>query len=112
MPPPKPGLFALAEPETDICRCEDVSAAQLVEHMFEGSIDPAGVIAETRAGMGLCQARNCACLIAATVARPARVPLERIPPITPRPPIVPVPLGVLAEQLPVFPPLLERAAAG
>ena len=79
--------------------------------MFEGSLEPAGVIAETRAGMGLCQGRNCACLIAATIARQARVPIQHIPAITPRPPIVPVPLGVLAENPPVFPPLPELVTA-
>ena len=60
--------------------------------------------------MGLCQGRNCANLIAATIARPADVALERIPPITARPPVVPVPLGALAERPPVFPPLWELSA--
>jgi D-hydroxyproline dehydrogenase subunit alpha len=110
--PPRPGLFTLADPETIICCCEDVTAAQITERIFEGSIDPAGVIAETRAAMGLCQGRNCASLVAATVARDSGVPLESIPPITARPPIVPVPLGVLAERPPVFSPMLELSAAG
>src|SRR5207253_8965982 len=108
---PRPGLFSLASPDTVICRCEGVTAEQLTDHIFEGSLEPAGVIAETRAGMGLCQGRKCACLIAGTIARHAGVPIEHIPPITPRPPIVPVPLGVLAENPPVFPPLSELVTA-
>jgi len=108
--PPRNGLFAHADPDTVICRCEDVTAGQLAERLFDGTIDPASVIAETRAGMGLCQGRNCASLVAAIVARHSGVPLERIPPITPRPPIVPVPLGALAERPPVFPPLAELTA--
>jgi len=108
---PRPGLLALADPDTIICRCEDVTADEVTEHIFEGSLEPAGVIAETRAGMGLCQGRNCACLIAATIARHAGLPLERIPPITPRPPVVPVLMGLLAERPPVFPPLSELSAA-
>jgi NAD(P)H-nitrite reductase large subunit len=109
---PRPGLFALADSQTVICRCEEVTAGQVAEKVFEGSVEPASPIAETRAGMGLCQARNCAALIAATVARHAGVPLERVPAITPRPPIVPVPIGVIAERPPVFPPLAEIAVAG
>ncbi|MDQ3810567.1 MAG: FAD-dependent oxidoreductase [Chloroflexota bacterium] len=112
LPPLRPGLLSLAEPDTVICRCEDVSAGQVAERLFAGSVDPASPIAETRAGMGLCQARNCATLIAAAVARHAGIPLERIPPITPRPPIVPVPIGVIAERPPVFPSLTDLPVAG
>ncbi len=107
---PKSGLLALAEPETVICRCEDVTAGQVTEHIFEGNLEPASVIAETRGGMGLCQGRNCASLIAATIARHAGIAIEGIPAITPRPPIVPVPLGVIAERPPVFAPVSELGA--
>ena len=108
---PRPGLFALADPETVICRCEHVTAGHLAERRFAGSIEPGPLIAETRAGMGICQGRQCASLIAATIARHAGLPIEHIPPITPRPPIVPVPLGAIAERPPMFPPLVEPAAA-
>lgn len=99
---PRDGLFALAGENTVICRCENVTAAEITARLFEGSIEPAGVIAETRATMGMCQGRNCASLVAAAIARHLRVGLDRIPPITPRPPVMPVPLGVLAERPPVF----------
>jgi len=98
---PGAGLYTLADPTTVICRCESVSEQALAERQFEGT-DPGSVIAETRAGMGECQARGCASLIAATVARHAGVPLARVPPITPRPPVFPVPLGILAERPPQF----------
>jgi hypothetical protein len=96
------GLFATADPDTVICPCEGVTAGQLVERLFPGTIEPAGVIAETRATMGVCQGRQCATRVAAIIACHAAVPLERIPPITPRPPIVPIPLGAIAERPPVF----------
>ena len=108
---PREGLFDLATPETVVCRCEGVTAAEITERIFPGNLEPAGVIAETRATMGLCQGRQCASLVAATIARQSGVALDRIPPITPRPPVVPVPLGALAERPPVFPPLSALSAA-
>jgi hypothetical protein len=95
-------LFTPTQPDTVICPCEGVTAGQLTERLFPGSIEPSGVIAETRATMGVCQGRQCAALVAATIARHAGVPLDDIPPITPRPPIVPIPLGAIAERPPVF----------
>jgi hypothetical protein len=85
-----------------ICRCEDVTAREIAARLFPGSVEPGPVIAESRAGMGRCQGRNCASLIAATISRHTGQPLERIPPITPRPPAVLVPLGALEERPPVF----------
>jgi hypothetical protein len=100
--PPPEGLFTPTEPDTVVCPCEGVTAGQLTDRLFPGSIEPAGVIAETRATMGVCQGRQCAALVAATIARHAGVPLDAIPPITPRPPVVPIPLGAIAERTPVF----------
>jgi D-hydroxyproline dehydrogenase subunit alpha len=100
--PPRAGLYGLASPDTVICRCEDVTARAITERMFHGNLEPGPVIAETRAGMGICQGRACASLIAATIAHHAGLSLERIPPITPRPPVLPVPIGILAERPPQF----------
>jgi hypothetical protein len=109
--PPPEALLTLADEDTVICRCENVTAGEIGERIFASSLEPAGVIAETRATMGVCQGRSCASLVAATLARACGVALDRIPPITPRPPVVPVPLGALAERPPVFPPPLESSAA-
>jgi NAD(P)H-nitrite reductase large subunit len=108
---PREGLFDLATRDTVVCGCEDVTAAEIAARIFPGNLEPAGVIAETRATMGLCQGRKCASLVAATIARQSGVPLDRVPPITPRPPVVPVPLGALAERPPVFPPISGLGAA-
>jgi hypothetical protein len=99
---PRAGLYALADAQTVICRCEDVTVQQITQRIFEGSLEPGPVIAETRAGMGSCQGRNCASQIAAVIARHTGQPIERIPPITPRPPVVPVRLGTIAERPPEF----------
>jgi thioredoxin reductase len=104
-PPPLQALFdARTDGQTVLCRCEDVTLADITERIFDGSLEPGPVIAETRATMGLCQGRNCASLLAAAISRQSGVPIDRVPPITPRPPVLPVPLGVLAERPPVFEP--------
>jgi D-hydroxyproline dehydrogenase subunit alpha len=104
---PRPGVYALAEPTTLICRCEDVSSGEIADRLFGDSFEPGPVIAESRAGMGSCQGRNCASLIAATISRHAGQALDRIPAVTPRPPAVLVPLGALAERPPEFEPLAD-----
>ncbi|MBV9354906.1 MAG: FAD-dependent oxidoreductase, partial [Chloroflexi bacterium] len=100
--PPRPGLLTLPDPDTVICRCEDVTMREIQERLFEGTVEPGPVIAETRAAMGACQGRHCASLVAAVISRQTGSALERIPPVTPRPPVLPVPLGALAERPPEF----------
>jgi thioredoxin reductase len=104
-PRPRPGMYALADASTIVCRCEDVTAGQIADRLFTGSHDLGPVIAESRAGMGSCQGRNCATQIAAVVSQRTGQPLERMPPITPRPPVVLVPIGAIAERPPVFEPI-------
>jgi hypothetical protein len=41
-------------------------------------------------------------MIAAVISQHTGAPIERIPPITARPPVLPVPLGALAERPPNF----------
>jgi thioredoxin reductase len=103
--PPPAGLYTLANPDTVVCRCEDVTLGAITERLFDGSIEPGPVIAETRATMGVCQGRHCASLLAAVISRYTGVPMNSVPPVTPRPPVVPVPLGALAERPPEFEPL-------
>jgi hypothetical protein len=100
--PPRAGLYTLADAQTVICRCEDVTVEHITRRIFDGSLEPGPVIAESRAGMGSCQGRNCASQIAAVLARHSGQPIERIPSITPRPPVVPVRLGAIAERPPAF----------
>jgi NADPH-dependent 2,4-dienoyl-CoA reductase/sulfur reductase-like enzyme len=77
-------LRALPQPETIVCRCEDVRWGAL----------PAGgclraIKLETRAGMGACQGRVCGSALAF---------LRGAAPDHARPPLVPVPLGLLLEE--------------
>jgi len=90
------GIFELAGPDTVVCHCENVTAADIQAAVIDASPDPAPVRGETRAGMGICQARDCGRQIEALVAQTAGVPLEVVPPLSVRPPVVPIPLGAIA----------------
>ena len=52
----------------------------------------------TRAGMGLCQARNCQRHIAETIARRGGTDVASVALATPRFPVRPVPLGAVADD--------------
>jgi hypothetical protein len=51
----------------------------------------------TRAGMGLCQGRNCQRQVAAVLARRSGLALQEVAAMTPRPPVRPIPLRELAD---------------
>jgi NADPH-dependent 2,4-dienoyl-CoA reductase/sulfur reductase-like enzyme len=90
------GLTDLITPETIVCRCEEVTAAELGEAMAEGMADLAHVKRMTRAGMGYCQGRMCGPALAGLLARRTGVSPETIGPLSIRPPVKPVPLEVMA----------------
>jgi NADPH-dependent 2,4-dienoyl-CoA reductase/sulfur reductase-like enzyme len=93
-----PGAYELASDETVVCRCEEVTRAQL-DRAIESSPDINVVKGLTRAGMGLCQGRNCQRQVAAMIARRHDRPLPSVPFATPRFPVRPVPIGALAEEV-------------
>ncbi|MEU9099904.1 NAD(P)/FAD-dependent oxidoreductase [Streptomyces sp. NPDC048361] len=76
--------------DTEVCRCEEVSAGGIREAVEEyGARDARTVKLFTRAGMGWCQGRTCGTAVSC-LAGGAEPPAQR------RPLAVPVPLGVLA----------------
>ncbi|MEV7569009.1 NAD(P)/FAD-dependent oxidoreductase [Streptomyces tanashiensis] len=90
---PGPGWQDWLTDDTDVCRCEEVSAGRVREAVADlGARDARTVKLLTRAGMGWCQGRMCgtavACLAACDGA--AEPPSER------RPFAVPVRLSALA----------------
>jgi bacterioferritin-associated ferredoxin len=92
---PGPGLDELAGPDTIICRCEEVTRAEIGEAVRMGADTLDAVKALTRCGMGNCQGRVCGPLVAALIAQetgrtPAEVGQFRV-----RPPVFPIPLTAL-----------------
>jgi hypothetical protein len=90
-----PGVFELADARTVVCRCEEVTGGQL-EVAVEASADASVVKALTRAGMGLCQGRNCQRHVAALIAARHELAIGSVPLATPRLPARPVALGAIA----------------
>jgi hypothetical protein len=86
----------LARPDTLICRCENVTLAA-VRQAIDGEALGLGAIKRlTRAGMGRCQGRYCASLIAAIAARRAgRAPGE-LDFFAPRTPFKPMAIADIA----------------
>ncbi|MFC6594664.1 FAD-dependent oxidoreductase [Kitasatospora paranensis] len=88
---PGPGWPQWLTPDTEVCRCEEVTCARIREAVDElGAADARTVKLLTRAGMGWCQGRMCglavACLSGGGEGRPDSRPLA-----------CPVPLAQLAD---------------
>jgi hypothetical protein len=81
---------------TFVCRCEEIAIEVIAATLAAGARTVNDVKWRTRAGMGLCQGIYCVPVIAAMVAQATDVPIDRVAPITTRPPVRPLPLEALA----------------
>jgi NADPH-dependent 2,4-dienoyl-CoA reductase/sulfur reductase-like enzyme len=93
-----PGLYTLAEEQTTLCRCEEVTVAEALEAVRDGATHVNEVKAWTRVGMGRCQGRMCGPALAHLIARATGKPVTEAGIFTPRPPAKPVPLAALAHE--------------
>lgn len=92
-----PGIFELATRDTVICRCEELTLADL-EPVLSATTDVNVIKGLTRAGMGLCQGRNCQRHVAALVAARHSRDVSEIDLPTARMPVRPVLLGSVADE--------------
>ncbi len=92
---PGPGLDELAEPDTIICRCEEVTRADIGEAVRLGADTLDAVKSLTRCGMGNCQGRVCGSLVAALVSQETGRTRAEVGQFRVRPPIFPTPLAAL-----------------
>lgn len=88
--------FRRPEGETLACRCEEISARQIVETVALGCVGPNQAKSFLRCGMGPCQGRMCGLTVTEIIAEargvtPAEVGYFRI-----RPPVKPITLAELA----------------
>jgi NAD(P)H-nitrite reductase large subunit len=83
--------------EIVVCRCEEIASAEIADAIAAGARTVDDVKRRTRAGMGLCQGIYCMPYIAATMAQATGTAIERIAPMTARPPVRPIPLEALAD---------------
>ena len=65
---PRPGLVDAIDPQTIVCRCEDVRRASIEDAIASGAFDLNQIKSWTRAGMGPCQGRLCGETIGALAA--------------------------------------------
>ena len=63
------GLVEDITPETIVCRCEDVTRAEIDDAALKGARDLNQIKAWTRCGMGPCQGRTCSDVAGALLAR-------------------------------------------
>jgi len=104
-----PGIYEWATDETVVCRCEEVTVGEVRRHIRPGSRDPNAVKSLTRIGMGLCQGHNCSQQVSAIFAQETGRPLLELPPLSPRPPVRPVPVGLIADtSVPEMPSRIVR----
>lgn len=95
---PRAGLQDLTTPATVVCRCEEVTAAEIDEAISCGITDLAPLKAATRVTMGPCQGRMCLPALLARVARATDRHPSTVEETRPRAPSKPVPLSWFSES--------------
>ena len=93
---PLPDSVVPTDPETIVCRCEEVTVAQMREAIRLGGEDPNRAKVFTRCGMGPCQGRMCGPTVGALIARETGHGIEEVGTFRIRVPVRPVPLMALA----------------
>ena len=82
-----------------ICRCEDITEEDIIKAIREKGCTTLDELKHLlRLGMGSCQGRTCIPLAARILARETGKKVSEIELQTSRPPVVPVPLGLLAGE--------------
>jgi thioredoxin reductase/bacterioferritin-associated ferredoxin len=91
-----PERFRIPGGDTIVCRCENVTAREVVAAVREGCTGPNQVKAFTRCGMGPCQGRDCSLAVTEIIARERGVHPSTIGRFRARFPAKPLTLGQLA----------------
>jgi NADPH-dependent 2,4-dienoyl-CoA reductase/sulfur reductase-like enzyme len=104
---PPARLSALRRPDTVVCRCEDVTDAEIAAALEAGATSLAGIKSRTRAGMGRCQGRNCLHTLAEALAQRAGCAPAALHWPRARPPARPVSIAALLTE-PLAPPRLPE----
>jgi NAD(P)H-nitrite reductase large subunit len=80
-----------------ICRCEELTYGEILAAIADGARTVGEVKRRTRAGMGLCQGKTCGLLVRRILAEQLGQPVSEIQPMTQRPPVRPLAIGILAQ---------------
>ncbi len=79
-----------------LCRCEDVTVADLQHAIQRGYCDIEEIKRYTGFGTGPCQGKECLAIMAQAIAARIGPEAASLAPFTSRPPLVPTPLGHFA----------------
>lgn len=93
---PPPGLNALITADTVICRCEEVTAAEVRAAVAQGAVTLDALKTHLRVGQGPCQGRTCGPLLSRLISQQTGSAAAESGCFHIRPPLKPVPLGELA----------------
>jgi D-hydroxyproline dehydrogenase subunit alpha len=97
---PRPGIYELVMDDTLLCRCEEVTAAEVRRAIKLGANTDNEVKAVTRCGMGNCEGRVCSQILANFVARETNSSLNNVGLLRPRPPLYPLSIDQLCSSTP------------
>ncbi|CAK1842864.1 pyruvate/2-oxoglutarate dehydrogenase complex dihydrolipoamide dehydrogenase (E3) component [Vibrio crassostreae] len=96
--PPKQALTP--SDQTIVCRCEEVTAKQIRDHVDQGTCGINQIKTFTRCGMGPCQGRHCGSTVAHIISDKVGISMEKVGYYRLRNPIKPLKLGELASLTP------------
>lgn len=85
--------------DTIVCRCEEVTAAQVRAAVRDGAIGPAQAKVFTRCGMGACQGRMCGPIVSQLIARETGAPATDVGAYNIRFPLKPLTLSDMASDV-------------
>ncbi len=91
--PAKPDEAVVQEIDEEnmyVCRCEEITKAEIIEAVHNGAASVNEVKRMLRPGMGLCQGRNCAKTIERIIAQELHIPPAQVIPATKRGPVRPI----------------------
>jgi len=80
----------LADRETIFCRCEEVTAGEVLDVIDDGCLSIADIKRRTRLGMGPCQGRYCSPVLQHVIANKSGKPIENHSGFAPRVPLKPI----------------------
>ena len=92
------GAEPIATAPSFVCRCEEIGEEEIRRAIAAGALSVNDIKRRTRAGMGICQGIYCVRPIADLLHQLTGAPREGIVPMTARPPVRLLPLGLLAEM--------------
>ncbi|MFO0995868.1 MAG: FAD-dependent oxidoreductase [Alphaproteobacteria bacterium] len=104
-------LDQLATDDTIVCRCESVTLGQVRASFEEGAHAIGSAKRATRAGMGRCQGRYCAPILAELASRASGIPIDEFSFFAPRMPTKPIPIASVARAVAKTPGTLSMPSA-